>query len=131
MNHVEDTGGDRSADQLQALMALLASVNGEMITVADEVRKQPAVTEVRRGCDFRKYRDAFRFDDKAFYAFETYVEADTRDGSLLCWLVDVNWTPAGWELNRTATCQSDSSEDVIMEFPMVSSDSFLEFAGEV
>ena len=114
-------------DQLQMLMALLAGVSSDMITIAEEVRKKPVVGEARRGCDLREYRDAFRFDDRAVYAFETHVEADMLDGSLVCWLVDVRWTPAGWELHRTISRRDDSGEDDIMTFSEVSADSFVEF----
>lgn len=118
-------------DQLQMLMALLAGVSSDMITIAEEARKKPAVGEARRGCDLRKYRDGFRFDDLAFYAFETYVEADMLDGSLICWLVDVYWTPARWELRRTFSRRDDSGEDDIMTFPDVPADSFVEFVNRV
>jgi hypothetical protein len=129
MDQCGEEGG--RPDQLQGLMALLAGVSSEMITIADEVRKKPAVGEARRGCDLREYRDAFRFEDRAVYAFETYVEADMLDGSLVCWLVDVDWTPVGWELHRTFSRRDDSGEDDIMTFPDVSADRFVEFVNRV
>jgi hypothetical protein len=130
MDQVVETGG--SLDPLHMLMALLAGVNSQMITIAEEMRKKSVVINANRGCDLREYRSAFRFDDKAFYAFEAYVEADTREGSLVCWLVDINWTPGGWELHRTMHIRRDrESEDVIETFPTLSSQNFTEFASGV
>jgi hypothetical protein len=128
MTNVQGDGDGGSAEELRKLMALLARVNDEMIVIANELRTKPAVSEARRGCDLREYRDAFRFDDKAFYAFEAYVEADTRDGYVVSWLVDVNWTPSGWEFQR-AICRN--RDDLTTTFPVVRSDSFSEFASKV
>jgi len=89
------------------------------------------VRRARRGCDLREYRDAFRFDGKAFYAFEAYVEADTADTCSASWLIDIDWTPLGWELHRTLCRNRDSGDDVIRTFLVVGSQSLTEFASNV
>jgi hypothetical protein len=127
----ENGDGDGGSAQLKMLMALLVRVNGEMIAIADELRKRPVVCQARSGCDFREYRDAFRFDGRAFYAFEAYVEADTLDQGRACWLVDINFTPAGWELHRSVGRDRATGEDMIRTFPVLSSHGFREFVGKV
>ena len=131
MNDVVENGNDENAAQPQTLMALLVRVNREMITIADELRKRPVVSRARRGCDLREYRGAFRSDEKAFYAFETYVEADTIDQCRVCWLVDINWMPSGWELHRTVDRDRASEEGANRTFPVLSSHNLREFAGKV
>ena len=116
-------------DAAEMLMALLAHVSDQMFVIADELRKKLNVKNASKGCDVRKYRDAFRFDDKAFYDFEAYVEAEMEDGSSICWFVDINCTPLGWEIQRTIT--RSPVDDVARTFPVVSCPTFPEFAGKL
>jgi hypothetical protein len=119
----------RKEDAAEMLIALLADVSEQMIIIGDELRKKPSVKSVSRGCDVRKYRDAFRFDDKPFYDFEAWVETEMEGGSALSWLVDINCTPAGWEMQRVIVRSPE--DDVTWIFSVVSSPTFLEFAGKV
>ena len=106
-------------------MALLAQVSDQMFVVAAGLRKKPNVKSVSKGVDVRKYRDEVRFDDKPFYDFEAYVEAEMEDGCLLSWLVDINCTPLSWEIQRAIIRSPE--DDVTRTFPNVSSPTFLEF----
>lgn len=123
---------DENPAQLQMLMAFLASVNDQMINLAIELRTKPAVKTATRGCDVRKYRDAFRFDDKALYAFEAYLETETHSGYLVCWLVDINCALSGWELNLAITRRRKSEDnDETTTFSEVRAASFAEFVSLV
>jgi hypothetical protein len=117
----------RSENTAETLMSLLVRVSDQMGVIADELRKKPGVKSTSKGCDVRKYRDAFRFEDKPYYDFEAWVEAEMEDGSLLSWLVDINCTPAGWEIRRAITRSPE--DDVTRMFPDVSSATFPEFVG--
>ncbi len=118
---------DGKENAAEMLMVLLAHVSDQMIVIADEIRKKPNVKSVSRGCDVRKYRDAFRFDDKPFYDFEAWVEAELEGGSVLGWLADINCTPVGWEMRRAVVRSAE--DDAAMTFPDVSSATLPEFLG--
>jgi len=132
VTNVFENGDGGEAAQLQTLMALFANVNQQMIDISIELRKKPEVSQARRESDLREYRDPFRFDNVAFYAFEAVLEVDAQDGSLICWLANINCTPSGWELERAISCRGKNSrDDVITTFPALSSQSFPEFASKV
>jgi hypothetical protein len=124
-----DLGGKETAAEM--LMALLAHVSDQMSVIADELRTKPIVKSAANGCDVRKYSDVLRFGDEPFYDFEAYVEAELEDGSLLCWLVDVNSTPSGWEIIRAVSLVRSSSDDIINTLPEVRASTFPEFVGKV
>jgi len=112
----------------ETLMALLAHVSDQMSVVADGLRTKSNVKSASRGCDIRKYSDPFRFGGREFYNFDAYVEAELEGGSLLCWLVDINCTPSGWEIERTVHLRR-SSGDEINTFPVMRAPTFSQFAG--
>ena len=92
------SSGNEAESAVRSLMALLAAVN-----------------------------DGFRFGGEAFYAFESWLELETVSGHLVCWLADINCTPAGWEIDRTVTRDGTSGGDEISPFPRVRSAAFAEF----
>ena len=122
----ENDGKENAAEML---MVLLAHVSDQMFVIADELRKKPSVKRASKGGDVRKYRDSFRFDDKPFYDFEAWVEAEMEGGSVLSWLVDINCTPVGWEMRRAVVRSPE--DDATRTFPDVSSATLPEFVGRV
>ncbi|MGJ4908437.1 hypothetical protein [Bradyrhizobium sp. HKCCYLS2033] len=124
MSQSSHVAADAVSSQAKTLMTLLASINRDMTKLAHDLRQRLSVTEVRHGCDLREYKDAFRYEDQPFCAFEVYVEADLVDGTARWWLLDVNCTPTGWELSRSITAAGQDTEML----KMLSSPHFTEFA---
>ncbi|MGJ4923601.1 hypothetical protein ACQR10_24880 [Bradyrhizobium sp. HKCCYLRH2060] len=127
MSQSSHVAADAVSPQAKTLMTLLASINRDMAKLAHDLRQRPSVAEVRHGCDLREYKDAFRYEDQPFCAFEVYVEADLVDGTARWWLLDVNCTPTRWELSRSITHDSAAGQDTEM-LKMLSSPHFTEFA---
>jgi hypothetical protein len=123
-----ESDGKESAAEM--LMALLADVSDQALVMVDELRTKPGVKNASRGCDVRKISDDSRFGGRTYYGFEAYIEAELKDGSVLCWLVDINCTPSGWEMTRAVRLTRSSGQEV-SRFPAVRAASFAEFAGKV
>jgi hypothetical protein len=132
MNVSHDGGGTEDIARLRMLMALLADANEKMMVIASEFRRRPRVTKATSGCDMRKYRDTFRFDAEC-HCFGTYVEVEIEieNGSWVTWLMDVNCTPAGWEISSSVDSDDDLNGDDAVDFPTLSSRDFTEFVRQV
>ena len=98
-----------------ALMVLLGETNVGMSALWRTLHHNPMVADATRRCDVRKYRRPMT-DDEDVYTFEAYVEAETRDGEIFCWWLDITWGSSGWELQRDVSKQLKDGEDTVIEF---------------
>jgi hypothetical protein len=99
---------------------LLANINDRMIAIREMLGANPAVASATRGCDVRLYRESC--------VFEAYVEAETRIGVLVSWLLDVTLTSTGWSFERRVAKQTKDGEQVEIEFEDFASPDFSDLA---
>lgn len=109
------TTGDLGDGLNRALIVLLAETTDGMMALWKTLHSNPMVTNATRGCDVRKYRHPMT-DEEDVYAFEAYVEAETRDGETYCWWLDITLGSSGWELHRDLSKQSRDGADTVREF---------------
>jgi hypothetical protein len=83
-----------------SMLAMFAEINDLMIGMRVALEARPEVTKAVRGCDVPKYRDDFKGPGLKKYAFEAYVEAETRAGDTFCWWLDIEEIATGWEIHR-------------------------------
>jgi hypothetical protein len=86
------------ADNARNALLLFADVNNHMMTIRETLASNPAIASATRSCDVRQYRD--------LHCFESYVEAETRAGTLFCWTVEIHLTSQGWEIQRQVAKQT-------------------------
>lgn len=104
------------ADNLdKTLIVLLAETTRHMLTLWEVLHSNSVVAKARRGCDVQKYRRSMT-DEGDVYTFESYVEAETRNGEVFCWAVDIARGSWGWELQRDVSKQFKDGAHVVKDF---------------
>jgi hypothetical protein len=107
----------------ESLLEFLVAISGAMIEISNILSANTHVQSVTRGSDVRQYRDFMRPDEKKLN-FETYVEAETRTGETISWLLDLSKTAAGWEIHRVIDRQTRDGGMAIATFDNLSFEQF-------
>jgi hypothetical protein len=109
----------------EVLFALMAEVTDGMIAISQTLSSNPKCRSATRGTDIRLYRDTLK-NGESKYSFESYVEAEAKNGGLYCWSLDIILTTNIWRMRRTVGKRVRDGEEVVQAFEDFSSDSVFE-----
>ncbi len=126
MTEENSTAGDLDT----VLIALFAATTSAMMTLWAMLHSNSAVAEVTRGCDIRQYQRSMSGNGENVYTFESYVEAETSDGELFCWALDITRGPSGWELQRYISKQLKEGAQTVKDFDDFKFGTFPELASK-
>jgi hypothetical protein len=113
--------GDTSDIAVKRLLETLAETNRLLRDHAVKLRRSPAVTKARTSLEVVSYRNG--------PVLEGYVEAELTDGEVVCWCLDVRWTPDSWSVETTVDRKTGDRQKTVKELPTETAtdiDGFLE-----
>lgn len=109
----------------QAVVVLFASINRSMLEIYKILSSKPAVDKVTHTCDVRRYPGRGGAESPEWFAFEVYVEAETKAGDLFCWSLDLSLRSDKWTLSRDVAKQEQYQQS-LSDFGRVTYGSFSE-----
>ena len=90
------------------ILEALAEVSEDLIRVANEHRDRPGVRRITTTTDIRRFASGG--------AVGLVLEAETEDGSVVCWSVDIGWAPQ-WTIGLSVTINDAPEQRRLAGFP--------------
>lgn len=114
---------DGEYNRAAVILNEVAKSNERLITLAQSLRADPEVVEVKRGLDCRNYESGL--------TLEEYVEAELKDGMAVCWWLDVHQEERRWLISGSISVNGDAGHLLIKDFPGGAASTVDEFADMV
>jgi hypothetical protein len=96
-----------------------------MLDIHKILSSRPTIAKVTHTCDVRRYPGLGGIESPEWFAFEVYVEAETKAGDLFCWSLDLSLRSETWTLSRDIAKQEQYQQS-LSDFGSVAYESFRE-----
>ena len=79
--------------ELARVLEAIAEANERLLALSGQMRSRPEVVKATHMMDFRRFSNLSLAEDSSVSSLaEFFVEAELKNGKVLCWQLEIQWT---------------------------------------